>query len=489
MKSELKIFLDETTWDGKIFTGQWIDGVSTHGIAEPATGAKLTQVGWASVEQLAQSAADAAAAQRRWVGMPYHDRAAIFRRAADLLAANKDEVVNWIIRETGAIAPFAEHQIVTVQVILHEAAAMLTQSNGIMLPSDGQRLSFARRQPHGVVGVISPFNVPFILSMRSVAPALATGNTVVLKPDPQTAITGGYLIARLFEEAGLPQGCLHVLPGGADVGQALVEDRHISMISFTGSSQVGRRVGEQASRQLKKVTLELGGKNRLIVLDDADMDRALSCAAWGAFLHQGQICMATGLVLVHEKIADEFIRRLVEKAKALPVGDPMDRNVALGPIINEKQRNAIDAIVQDSVAQGCKLETGGTYEGLFYRPTVLTNVRPGTRAFDEEVFGPVLSVATFSTDDDAVELGNMSEYGLSLGVISRSIGRALEIGNRVPTGLLHINDQTVADEGHMPFGGRGASGNGGRHGGHANWDEFTQWQWVTIKDMPTQYPF
>lgn len=489
MKSELKIFLDETTWDGKIFTGQWIDGVSTHGIAEPATGAKLTQVGWASVEQLAQSAADAAAAQRRWVGMPYHDRAAIFRRAADLLAANKDEVVNWIIRETGAIAPFAEHQIVTVQVILHEAAAMLTQSNGIMLPSDGQRLSFARRQPHGVVGVISPFNVPFILSMRSVAPALVTGNTVVLKPDPQTAITGGYLIARLFEEAGLPQGCLHVLPGGADVGQALVEDRHISMISFTGSSQVGRRVGEQASRQLKKVTLELGGKNRLIVLDDADMDRALSCAAWGAFLHQGQICMATGLVLVHEKIADEFIRRLVEKAKALPVGDPMDRNVALGPIINEKQRNAIDAIVQDSVAQGCKLETGGTYEGLFYRPTVLTNVRPGTRAFDEEVFGPVLSVATFSTDDDAVELGNMSEYGLSLGVISRSIGRALEIGNRVPTGLLHINDQTVADEGHMPFGGRGASGNGGRHGGHANWDEFTQWQWVTIKDMPTQYPF
>jgi benzaldehyde dehydrogenase (NAD) len=489
MKSELKIFLDETTWDGKIFTGQWVDGVSTQEIAEPATGATLTRVGWASTGQLARSAADAAAAQRRWVGMPYHDRAAIFRRAADLLAANKDEIVNWIIRETGAIAPFAEHQVGTVQVILHEAAAMLTQSNGIMLPSDGQRLSFARRQPHGVVGVISPFNVPFILSMRSVAPALATGNTVLLKPDPQTAITGGYLIARLFEEAGLPQGCLHVLPGGADVGQALVDDRHIAMISFTGSSQVGRRVGEQASRQLKKVTLELGGKNRLIVLDDADMDRALSCAAWGAFLHQGQICMATGLVLVHDSIAEEFVRRLVEKAKALPVGDPMGRQVALGPIINEKQRDSIDAIVQDSVAQGCKLETGGTYEGLFYRPTVLTNVRPGTRAFDEEVFGPVLSVATFSSDDEAVELGNMSEYGLSLGVISRSIGRALEIGNRVPTGLLHINDQTVADEGHVPFGGRGASGNGGRHGGHANWDEFTQWQWVTIKDTPAQYPF
>lgn len=167
----------------------------------------------------------------------------------------------------------------------------------------------------------------------------------------------------------------------------------------------------------------------------------------------------------------------------------MGRNVALGPVINEKQRNSIDAIVQDSVAQGCRLETGGTYEGLFYRPTVLTNVRPGTRAFDEEVFGPVLSVLTFADDDEAVELANMSEYGLSLGVITRSIGRGLDIGNRVSTGLLHINDQTVADEGVNPFGGRGASGNGGRHGGHSNWDEFTQWQWVTIKDTPPLYPF
>lgn len=489
MKSELKMFLDETTWDGKIFTGQWVPGVSTHPVSEPATGATLTRVGWADAGQVAASSAQAAAAQRRWVSMPYHDRTAIFRRAADILAANKEEIVTWIIRETGAIAPFAEFQVRSVEVTLQEAAAMLSQSNGVMLPTDGNRLSFARRQPHGVVGVISPFNVPLVLSMRSVAPALATGNTVVLKPDPQTAITGGYLIARLFEAAGLPEGCLHVLPGGAEVGQALVEDRHVAMISFTGSSQVGRRVGEQASRQLKKVTLELGGKNRLIILDDADMERALSCAAWGAFIHQGQICMATGLVLVHEKIAEEFVARLVEKARAMPVGDPLGRNVALGPIINTKQRDSVHAIVQDSIAQGCRLETGGTFDGLFYRPTVLTNVRPGTRAFDEEVFGPVLSVATFACDDEAVELGNMTEYGLSLGVISKSIGRALDIGNRVPTGLLHINDQTVADEGHNPFGGRGASGNGGRHGGHANWDEFTQWQWVTIKDTPTLYPF
>lgn len=489
MKIELTSFSDPARWNGRIFTGQWEEGASSHGVVSPATGETLTQVGWASVAQVASSAEQASAAQRRWMGLPYHERAAILRRAADLTLANREEIVDWIIRETGAIAPFAEFQIDNVHTVLQEAAAMLTQSSGMMLPSDGNRLSFARRQPHGVVGVISPFNVPFVLSMRSVAPALATGNTVILKPDPQTAVTGGFLIARLFEEAGLPQGCLHVLPGGADVGQALVDNPRVAMISFTGSSHVGRLIGERASRQLKKVTLELGGKNRLIVVDDADIERALSCAAWGGFIHQGQICMATGLVLVQENIADQFVARLVEKANALGVGDPSGRNVALGPIINEKQRNSIHAIVQASVDQGCRLETGGSYDGLYYRPTVLTNVRPGTRAFDEEVFGPVLSVVTFADDDEAVALANQSDYGLSLGVISRSIGRALSIGNRVSTGLLHINDQTVGDEGVNPFGGRGASGNGGRHGGHSNWDEFTQWQWVTIKDAPPQYPF
>lgn len=489
MKVEMDNFFNPASWDGRIFTGRWEEGASSHPVVSPATGETLTHVGWARVSQVATSAEQATAAQRRLMSLPYQDRAAIFRRAAELTLANREQIVDWIIRETGAIAPFAEFQIQNVHHVLQEAASMLTQSTGMLLPSDGDRLSFARRQPHGVVGVISPFNVPLVLSMRSVAPALATGNAVILKPDPQTAVTGGFLIARLFEQAGLPPGCLHVLPGGADIGQALVDDPRVSMLSFTGSSQVGRLIGERASRQLKKVTLELGGKNRLIVLDDADMERALSCAAWGGFIHQGQICMATGMVLVHQNIAEQFVTRLVQKAKALSVGDPAGRNVALGPIINEKQRNSIHAIVQASIEQGCHLETGGSYDGLYYQPTVLTNVRPGTRAFDEEVFGPVLCVVAFADDDEAVALASQSEYGLSLGVISRSIGRALAIGNRINTGLLHINDQTVADDAVNPFGGRGASGNGGRHGGHSNWDEFTQWQWVTIKDAPPQYPF
>jgi benzaldehyde dehydrogenase (NAD) len=373
--------------------------------------------------------------------------------------------------------------------ILNEAAGMVTQPSGLMLPSDGGRISMARRTPHGVVGVISPFNFPLILSIRAVAPALAVGNTVVLKPDPNTPITGGYLIARVLEEAGLPKDCLQVLPGGADVGQAMCADPNIAMISFTGSTAAGRSVGELAGKHLKKVTLELGGKNRLVILDDADVDLAASCAAWGAYLHQGQICMTTGVILVHESIAAKVTEQLVGKATHLPVGDPATQQVALGPLINERQRDRVHAIVQDSVKQGAHLAAGGTFEGNFYKPTVLTGVKPGMRCFDEEVFGPVASIVTFRTEDEAVELANSTEYGLSLGVISASVGRAMALGNRIPTGLLHINDQTVADEPHIPFGGRGASGNGGRHGGPANWEEFTQWQWVTIKDSAPRYPF
>lgn len=485
-----RFFLDEGTWNGKVFTGEWINGISVQETKEPGSGLPLTQVGWACPEMVKKSAATAVVAQRAWAKMPYPDRAAIFRRAAGLLIASKEEIITWIVRETGAIHAFAEFQIANTHAVLEEAAAMLSQSNGMLLPiSDSSRFSFARRQPHGVVGVISPFNVPLVLSMRSTAPALATGNAVILKPDPQTVVTGGYLIARLFEEAGLPKGCLHVLPGGADVGNALVTNPNVPMISFTGSTEVGRRIGEEAGRLLKKVTLELGGKNRLIVLEDADIDKAVSSAAWGGFVHQGQICMATSLVLVHKNIASEFIRRLVDKAASLKVGNPVEGNVHLGPLINQRQRDRVDAIVKSSIEQGCKLETGGTYDGLFYVPTVLSGVRPGTRAFEEEIFGPVISVVTFSTDDEAAALGRQTEYGLSLGIITSSSSRALEIADQVPTGLLHINDQTIADQAINPFGGRGLSGNGGRHGGPANWDEFTQWQWVTIKDAPPVYPF
>jgi benzaldehyde dehydrogenase (NAD) len=226
----------------------------------------------------------------------------------------------------------------------------------------------------------------------------------------------------------------------------------------------------------------------VIVFEDADLDAAASAIAFGAWFHQGQICMSTGLVLARDKIAPSLTEKLVAKAKHLPVGDPLGQ-VALGPVISRGQVDRIHGIVKESVAAGARLAAGGTFDGPFYRPTVLTGVKPGMRAFDEEVFGPVVSIAAFAAEDEAVELANRSKYGLSAGVFSADVGRAIAVGNRLNTGLLHINDQTVADEPHVPFGGSGASGNGTRIGGPANWEEFTQWQWMTIKDKPNPYPF
>jgi benzaldehyde dehydrogenase (NAD) len=339
------------------------------------------------------------------------------------------------------------------------------------------------------VGVISPFNFPQILAIRSVAPALALGNAVVLKPDPRTAVCGGVVLARVFEEAGLPEGLLHVLPGGPDAGEALVTDPNVSVISFTGSTAAGRKVGALAGQHLKRVHLELGGNSAMIVLDDADLDKAASAGAWGSFLHQGQICMTTGRHLVHEAVYDGYVSRLAEKAGHLPVGDPASGQVALGPIIDERQRDKVHALVTGSVDAGARLAAGGTYEGLFYRPTVLADVAPAMPAYASEVFGPVAPVVRFSTPEEAAKLAADSEYGLSLGILTRDVMRGLELARQIPTGIVHINDQTVDDSPNTPFGGIRASGTGARFGGSANLDAFTDTRWVTIRGDIAPYPF
>ncbi|MBC7957317.1 MAG: benzaldehyde dehydrogenase, partial [Cytophagales bacterium] len=428
-------------------------------------------------------------AQPAWAALPHQKRAAIFHKAAALCAEHAEAITPMLMRESGSIAPKIGVELEMATAICREAAAMCTQPRGLVLPADGSRLSLARRVPHGVVGVISPFNFPLILSIRAVAPALAAGNTVVLKPDLRTPVLGGFLIARVFEEAGLPAGCLHVLPGAAAAGEALCTDASIAMVSFTGSTAVGRRVGELAGKHLKKVTLELGGKNALVILDDADPAIAASNAAWGAFLHQGQICMTAGLIFVQDAVYDSVLAALVHKAKHLPVGDPATGQVALGPVIDAGQAARIQSIVSDTIAAGAKLEAGGDHQGPFYKPTVLSGVRPGMRSFEEEIFGPVASIIRFKTEDELVALATQTDYGLSLGVITQDISRGLALSQRVPTGIVHINDQTVGDEATAPFGGRGASGNGGRHGGPANWEEFAQWQWVTIDSAAHAYPF
>lgn len=484
--------MDQAIWRGKTYLGHgWVQPSGGDvPVIEPATGAELSRIGRATPEDVATAAEAAAAAQVEWAALPYPARAAVLRKAGDVFSAQGEEFSPWLIREVGAIPAMAGFSLHVAAQECYEASALPSRAYGELIPSEEPRLSMARRVPAGVVGVISPFNVPLILGIRSVAPALALGNAVLLKPDPRTAVAGGVAMVRAFEEAGLPPGVLQLLPGGPDVGEAMITHPLVRVISFTGSTAVGRRIGELAGKHLTRAHLELGGNSALLVLDDADLEQAVTLAAFGSFFHQGQICMTTGRHLVHERLYDDYVARLSEKASHLPVGDPASGEVALGPVIDARQRDKIHALVTGSVDAGARIAAGGTYEGLFYRPTVLAEVGPGVPAYDQEVFGPVAPVARFSTLDEAVKLAGGSEYGLSLGIVTRDIMKGLAVADRIPTGIVHINDQTVSDEANVPFGGVGASGTGSRFGGPAaNIEAFTETRWVTVRSEPPQYPF
>lgn len=458
-------------------------------VIEPATGATIGQVGIADAQDMTDAIARAHAAQPAWAATAARDRAAVLLKAAQALEARFDELSLAVARETGGIVPKGQHEVREAIVLCRIAAGLPMQAQGQVLPSTPGRLSIARRVPHGLVGVISPFNFPLILGLRTVAPALALGNAVVLKPDPRTPYSGGVLMAEVFEQAGLPAGLLQVLPGDGEAGEALVTDPRVPMIAFTGSPGVGRRIGELAGRHLKKVSLELGGANNLVVLDDADLDAAASAVAFGAWFHQGQICMASNRVLVQRPVLEALKQRLVAKATHLPVGDGASGQVALGPMIDAKQLGRFDQLVKDTVEAGARLEAGGQHEGLCYRPTVLSGVKPGMRAFDEEPFGPLVNLVAFDSDDEAVALANNSQGGLAAAVIGRDVARAMAIGERLNAGMVHINDQTVNDECTNPFGGPGLGGNGSAVGGPADIDEYTRWQWLTVQAGVRAFPF
>lgn len=482
--------LDSNVWDGKINIGKWAE--STGGVREvmePATGGTLGTVGVASRQDVLRAAALAVEAQADWASRKPEERAAVLRRAGQLWEEHAAEVQDWLIREAGSIGAKAEVETHIAANECYEASALPSHPHGEVLTSDEDRWSFARRRPAGVVGVIAPFNYPLILSIRSVAPALALGNAVLLKPDPRTAVSGGVALVRIFEEAGLPEGLLSLLPGDAAVGAEVIEAPEVRIVSFTGSTAAGRKVGALAARLLKRVHLELGGNSALVVLPGAELSKAASAGAFGSFLHQGQICMTTGRHFVHESLYDDYVAELSAKAENLPVGDPASGQVALGPVIDEHQRDKIDGIVQDAVAQGGRLTAGGTYEALFYRPTVLADLELGNPAFSEEIFGPVAPVTRFSTLDDVVGMVNQNEYGLSVGILG-DVGTAMTIADRVRSGKVHINEQTVSDEANAPFGGVGVSGTGSRFGGPtANIEAFTEVQWLTMRPDIPQYPF
>jgi benzaldehyde dehydrogenase (NAD) len=484
------ILFDAKAHRGMLFGGKGFrasqDG--TIEVLEKATGEILHVAGVAGPNEVSEAVRSAAEAQRSWAETPGPERGDVLRRFSALVDAHQNEIKEWIIRETGSIMGKAVFEVEMSVRESVEASTLATKPIGEVLSRVGGRESSYTRVPLGVVGVITPWNSPMILAVRSVAPALALGNAVVLKPDAQTPVSGGFLIARLLQEAGLPEGLFHVVPGGAEAGEALVSHEDVNMISFTGSTPTGRRVGEVAGRTLKRASLELGGNNAFIVCDDADIERAAMAGAFGAFFHQGQICFTIGRHLVNQKVYGDYVRHLTERTRALGVGDPFRSDVHLGPIINEKQALRAQALLDESVAMGAKILVGGKRSGLFFEPTVV-EVRPDMPLFREEIFGPIAPVLSVKDDDEAILLANRTEYGLAAAIQTGSLQRGQRLARQLKTGIIHINDQPLIHSVYGPIGGMRASGNGGRTGLPAWEQEFTQMQWQTTNETSPDYPF
>ncbi len=409
-----------------------------------------------------------------------------------MLESRQDEVVSLLARETGCTFGMGMFQMHFVPGLLRQAAALAYAPLGEVIPSDTGAFAMGLRRPVGVVGAIAPWNVALILSARSIAAPLALGNTVVLKPSEWSPVSGGLLWGEIFAEAGLPAGVLNIVthaPGEAQgIGDELIENPHVRRLNFTGSTGTGRRLAEAAGRQLKRIVLELGGSNPLIVLADADLDYAVNAAAFGAFLHQGQICMSARRIIVERPIADEFTARLAEKTGGLKAGDPNEHDTIIGPIINEQALEAIKARVDAAVAGGAKVLAGGNAVGPCYEATLLSDVPADSELAQVETFGPVAAIEVVDSAQAAVERANATSYGLSSGIITQDADRGLALAQQIDAGIVHVNDQPVADEPQMPFGGVKDSGFG-RFGGSAVVDEFTELRWITVQSGSHPFPF
>ncbi|ADN50524.1 aldehyde dehydrogenase family protein [Vulcanisaeta distributa] len=438
----------------------------------------------------AKAAIDAAYdALRSWSRLTAIKRAEYLYRIHEEFVKMEDEFIRVLIEEGGGIYKKAWGEVVFTERLILNAAEMARHIEGKTLNSDSEAtVSMVFKKPKGVVGVITPWNYPLSISMKKIAHALASGNTVVYKPASDTPITG-YLIAQLAHKAGLPKGVLNVVfgPGGV-VGDEIVVNKKATHITFTGESATGKEIASKAGGALKTVTLELGGSDPLIILDDADPDYAARLAVFAAFFHQGQICTSAKRIIVHRGIADKFIQRFVEYTKMLRIGDPrVDKNVDQGPLINRNQVETMRGFLKDALDKGAKVLTGGEVNGNYFTPTILINVDLNMRVMKEEVFGPIRPVVVVDNDEEAIEIANSTDYGLSGAVITRDINRAMYIAENVESGMFHINDVTFLEESHVPFGGIKASGFG-REGGEYSFHENTYDRWLTITLRTRRFP-
>ncbi len=471
--------------------GEWTTTVDTFPDYNPSDGSVWANMPDAGVAETRAAIEAAHAAFPEWAAMPFNKRSHLMIKAGEIFESRRAEIAEVIQNEGGGWFGKAMFETGYTAEIFPAAAAANYDSIGEVLPSEYGKLSMAVRRPMGVVSVISPWNFPLILSARGFLFPLVAGNTIVLKPSEDTPYLGGLLFAEVFEEAGLPKGVLNVITCSRDnvaaIGDELIENPHVKGVSFTGSTPVGRLIAAKAGAHLKKCCVELGGKNSMIICDDADLERSAQAANFGAFMHQGQICMSVERVIVHEKIYDKFVKQFLERVRKLKVGSTTEKENVLGPVINDRAADRLQAQFDDAKAKGAKVLVGGEIDGRYVSPTVFSGVTPDMLMYQQESFGPVCSIFKARNDEEAIRIANDSEYGLTAGVMTEDEGRGLAIVNQLDTGNCHVNCSPVNDEPHVPFGGFKASGSG-KHGGRWSMETFTETRWITMERGGRGFP-
>lgn len=455
----------------------------------PMTGEVYARVQQANVADAQRSLESAWAAFQEWKNVGPTARESILLKAAEVMESRSDELRDVLIDEAGSTILKANYELHHTPSFIRGMSGECRRVMGETYLSDypGVR-SYSIRRPLGVVLAISPFNFPLLLATRKIGWAIAAGNCVILKPSEVSPVIG-LKLAEIFTEAGLPNGVLNVLPArGAELGDSLIADPRVKKVTFTGSSAVGKSIAEICARHNKKYTLEMGGKNPLIVLDDADVDYAVNVAAFSNFIHQGQVCMTSSRVIVEQGIYDHFTEKFAEKVKGIPFGDPREPGVIVGPLIRDSQPAFIQEKLDMALEQGARILVGGGYERNVFEPTVLADVTETMDIFRTECFGPVASVIKAQDYEHAVALANNSEYGLSSAVITNDLEKATTIVEELEAGMVHVNGPTIRDEAVIPFGGVKDSG-AGREGGRFAMEEFTEIKWVTIQTGQQQFPF
>lgn len=487
---------NQTSWitGNQFIGGQWRAGNSPSvlKVSNPFSGEQLLELRQADTSDLEDAYSSAEAAGKAWAATSPAARQQVMLKAAQIMETRREEIISWLIAESGSTVLKANIELGAAIGITIESASFPHRVQGRILESNtAGKENRVYRRPLGVVGVISPWNFPLHLTQRSIAPALALGNAVVIKPASDTPVTGGLILAKVFEEAGLPAGVLNVVIGaGSEIGDAFVEHPVPSFISFTGSTPVGQNVARLASssEHLKHVALELGGNSPFVVLADADIDQAVRAAAMGKFLHQGQICMAINRIIVDDAVHDEFVEKFAARVRNLPVGNPADPATIIGPVINSKQLQGLQEKIRLAQEQGARTVLDGQVNGNVLPPHIFADVNPDMEIAREEIFGPLVGILRARDEHHALQLANDSSFGLSSAVFTGSPERGVAFAKGIKAGMTHINDIPVNDEPHVAFGGEKSSGLG-RFNGEWAIQEFTTDHWVSVQSSPRQYPF